>query len=142
LQDAILTGKYDVRPAKMKREKTDVWTALCDGEIKSVAVTPDFLWKEVRSGGWYRPTQKDRWTFIVRTRSLPVASGEVHDWSKEGGRGGIKIHWECPVCHRPHWSDKDPEEPNPTIWFCEDGGHKPVLIHWKDKKAGRTRRRT
>jgi hypothetical protein len=124
----------------MKRQKTTIWIALQDDEFRGVAITPEFLWKNVQSGAWYRPTQEKRWTFVFRTRSIPVAQGEVHDWSKEGGRGRIKIHWDCPVCHERHWSDKDTNEPNPTVWLCEKQPMKPVLIHWKNKKDSRTKK--
>ena len=126
----------------MKREKTTIWMALRDGACKGVAATPGALWHTVLSGGWYRPSQEKRWTFVVRTRSLPVADGKVHDWTAEGGQGGIKIHWTCPHCAQLHFSDKEPNEPNPTIWLCEAGGMKPVLIHWKERKRGRTRKST
>jgi len=119
---------------KMKRQKTTIWLALRDGECKGVAATPEALWAIVQSCGWFRPTQEKRWTFVFRTRSLPFTHGTVHDWTREGGSGGIKIHWHCPVCGKPHWSDKSLNEPNPTIWLCEGGGMKPVVIKWKDAK--------
>lgn len=133
----VHAGTFD---QKMKREKTTIWMALRDGDCKGVAATPAALWRTVTTGGWYRPSQEKRWTFVFRARSLPVASGQAHDWSAEGGRGGIKIHWTCPLCQQLHFSDKDADEPNPTIWLCEAGGMRPVVIHWKTTKTGRTRK--
>ena len=99
-----------------------VWRALLDGECKQIHKTEEQLWDELRNRNpWYEPENENRWTAIVSDEEVPITKGERHDWSAEGGSGGVHIHYNCPHCRMEEYCDDDPNDSSPYLWFCEHG---------------------
>jgi hypothetical protein len=72
------------------------------------------------------------WSVVSAAEPVAEAAGVVHTWPS--GRG--HIHWDCPLCDRPHISDFDPHaDSNPVLWFCEAGDERLCLVHWEGGSA-------
>ena len=99
-----------------------IWRALLDGECKQVHKTEKQLWHELKNrSAWYEPEHEDRWTAVISVEDVPVVKGERHDWSAEGGCGGVHVHYICPYCETEEYCDDDPNDQSPYLWFCERG---------------------
>ncbi len=99
-----------------------IWRALLDGDCKQIAKTEKQLWNELENQNhWYEPENKHRWITVVSDENVPVVKGETHDWSAEGGCGGIHVHYVCPHCETQEYTDHDPNASSPYLWFCERG---------------------
>lgn len=72
------------------------------------------------------------WSVVSADEPVAEAAGVVRTWP--GGRG--HVHWDCPLCDRPHISDFDPHaDSNPVLWFCEAGDGRLCLVHWERGSA-------
>lgn len=53
---------------------------------------------------------------LAKLERVGLVTGEVHDWSKEGGHSlNPKIHWDCPNCGQRWFTDFAAEMPNPIF---------------------------
>jgi hypothetical protein len=103
-----------------RTSRIPVWRALLDGDCKQVHKTEEQLWQEVEyRNAWYEPENKHRWTAVVLDEDVPVVQGTLHDWSAEGGCGGVHVHYICPYCETEEHCDDDPNDQSPYLWFCE-----------------------
>lgn len=64
------------------------------------------------------------WAVSRRYEELAEAVGIVHTWPS----GRDHVHWDCPLCGRPHISDFDPYDGNPVLWLCEGGDGELCLV--------------
>jgi hypothetical protein len=102
--------------------RVTVWRALLDGDCKQIHKSEAKLREELMNrNAWYRPDEIHRWTFESQELEIPLVTGEAHDWGAEGGCGGVHIHWLCPHCDAMHYTDEDPHDCSPFLWFCERG---------------------
>ena len=107
---------------QINTKRITVWRALLDGDCKQIHKTESQLWTELRKrNAWYEPEDEHRWSAVTDDEDVPVVSGVPHDWSDEGGCGGVHIHWQCPYCDEEHYTDDDLEDESPYLWFCENG---------------------
>ena len=108
-------------PEASKKTVT-IWRAILDGDCKLIHKSELQLLKELTHRcAWYEPGDHHRWDFKSEVVEVPVTIGEAHDWSAEGGSGGVHIHWLCPHCGEAHYTDEDPDDCSPFLWFCEHG---------------------
>src|SRR6266404_6105047 len=106
----------------MEANRITIWRALLDGECKQIHKGEAQLWRELKErNASYDPAEHDRWSIVATEEEVPVVEGIAHDWSAEGGCGGVHIHWQCPYCQTEHYTDDDPEDLSPYLWFCEHG---------------------
>ena len=108
--------------AETRTTRIPVWRALLDGDCKQISKTQEQLWCELKNrNAWYEPEEHDRWSAIVSDEDVPVVKGQPHDWSAEGGCGGVHVHYVCPHCDVEEYCDDDPNDQSPYLWFCERG---------------------
>jgi hypothetical protein len=117
---------------KIETKRVTVWRALLDGDCKQIHKSEQELREELFArNAWFRDDEKHRWSFESEELDVPLADGEAHVWQAEGGSGGVHIHWLCPCCGTMHYTDDDPHDSSPFLWFCEEG-HGIVLVSVKD----------
>jgi len=115
-----MTDRLKGKPYDLRR--VTVWRALLNGDCKQIHKSEHQLWEELTLRNfWYQESDKTGWTVETREEEFPVVNGEAHDWGAEGGEGGVHIHWDCPYCGETHYTDDDPHDRQPYLWFCERG---------------------
>jgi len=102
-------------------KQVTIWRALLDGDCKLIHKSQALLQDAVKDSFWYEGTALDRWIFEETDEDIPVVVGVAHDWGAEGGCGGVHIHYQCLYCHEEEWSDDDPNDQSPYLWFCQRG---------------------
>ena len=111
-------------------EHVSVWRAWLAGDCKQIHLSELELWRELKNDNcWYMPVERNRWTVTSSIEEVPVVNGEAHDWTAEGGAGGIHIHWSCPYCLETHHTDQW-DSVSPALWSCENG-EGIALVRWK-----------
>lgn len=106
--------------SRFRTVRMPIWRALLDGHCKQIHKSRDQLWKELRNNNaWYTDENANDWKLVVSDEDVRVAEGSRHDWSAEGGCGGVHVHYICPYCNEEHYTDDDPNDVPPFLWFCE-----------------------
>jgi hypothetical protein len=77
--------------------------------------------ERMNRNAWYRPDEIHRWAFESEELDIPLVTGEAHDWGAEGGCGSVPIDWLCAPCGEMHYTDENPHDCSPFLWFCERG---------------------
>ena len=104
----------------MKTATIDVHRALLNGDCKQIDKSLERLVLSVEQDSpWYTESNADCWDYITTSETVPVVSTVAHDWSAEGGCGGIHLHFKCPVCGTDRYGDDDPTDNLPYLWYAE-----------------------
>jgi hypothetical protein len=104
----------------------EVFRAYERGELRQVGLSAEQIRRLCPA--WAGPG----WSLVSVAEPVAEAAGVVHTWP--GGRD--RVHWDCPLCGRPHISDFVPHaDSNPVLWFCETGDARLCLVRWERGRA-------
>lgn len=91
------------------------WEAYRNGVLMYRGRSEERLRKRIKTRHRYK---KRKWDFVSVTEDAAVVEGEIHDWSAEGGCGGVKVHWQCPYCNEEHFEDIQVSEDGMHLYIC------------------------
>jgi hypothetical protein len=109
----------------MHTTQVTYWKAYRNGVLMYLGRSEERLRKRIKARHRYK---KRKWEFVSVTEDAAVVEGEIHDWSAEGGCGGVKVHWHCPYCDMQHWYDVEPTDDGTYLYGCFRDGRRTLIL--------------
>jgi hypothetical protein len=108
----------------------DVWYLVRGGEVLGMAQTKD------QAERLLPPNDVSSASLEMKQELVGVVEGILRHWGDDDDPRP-HVSWNCPACGETHHTDLlDADEPNPGLWYCENGfGGAKFLVRWASKQV-------